>query len=232
MTTEKKEFTGQIITLNRPSLFGQKLPNALRRPSLSAMLVYDNPRLVVKPGLESDQELPNFGRILAPMSSDCWRTIVDFIIPKVATLEPGKQISIKNMTPAKNGEGETDVRLPPVHVSTTVLGRDKDGICFIAIKSADETRPQIKFSTMPSQYHPITGPDGKEFDAPLISYLTLKSFFKKIDDIFGPKLNEIWTPDTTGANGNWKDRNKSGGKPAARPAAQVADEPKFEDVEF
>jgi hypothetical protein len=231
MTTEKKEFTGQIITLNRPSLFAPKLPNGLRRPSLSAMLVYDNPRLVVKPGLETDQELPNFGKILAPMSSDAWRNIVDYIIPKIATLEPGKQISIKNMTPAKNGEGETDVRLPPVLVSTTILGRDKDGICFIAIKSADDTRPAVKFSTMPNAYHPITGPDGKEFDPPLISFLTLKSFFKKIDDAFGPKLNEVWDPNAAPTNNNWKDRNKTGGKPTSRPAA-AADEPKFQDVEF
>ncbi len=225
---EKKEFTGQLITLNRPNLFAAKLPNSIRRPTLTAKLIFDNPRLVIKTGLEADVELPGRGEITAPMSSSCWRDIVDYIIPKVATLEPGKQFSIANKTPAKNAEGESDMRLPPVLVSTTRIGRDKEGICYITIESADESRPKIVFRTLPTHYHPIVGPDGKEFDPPLVSYLALRSFFKKIDDVFGPKLNEEWKPDPSMVGTNWKDRNKS----ASAPKPSTAYEPKFEDVDL
>lgn len=231
-TPPKKEFTGQLITLNRPALFAPKLPTGQFRPSLTAKLVYDNPRLVVKTGIEADRDLPGRGEILAPMSADCWRFINDHILPKVKDLPPGKQYEVQNKTPAKNEKQENDMRLPPVLVSTTIIGRDKDGLYFVAIKSEDESRPRIKFSTAPSHFHPIIGPDG-EFDASMLSYLGLRAFFKKIDDVFGPKLNEVWEPDASLAGTSWKDRPKTGGVPrVSAPPPAGMEEANFQDVTF
>jgi len=223
MTSPKKEFTGQLITLNRPALFAPKLPNGQFRPSLTAKLIYDNPRLVVKTGIEADRELPGRGEINAPMSSDCWRFINDEVLPMAKNLEPGKQYAISNKTPAKNEKGENDVRLDPALVSTTIIGRDKDGNYFVAIKSADDSRPAIKFSTAPSKYHAILGPNGQEFDMSTMSYLGLRAFFRKIDSVFGPKLHETWSPDMPKQE-----------KPSYREGKNVSAEPEaaFMDVSF
>lgn len=71
----------------------------------------------------------------------------------------------------------------PRVVSTTILGRDKEGVMFIALVAKD--RPYLKFDFLGTNYHAIMGPDGQPLSKAEASNFFARGWRRTINNLTG-----------------------------------------------
>lgn len=135
------------LRLSCPPVQGANKPG-----SWAISLVANNPRIDVYTNVPNDK---NNGNIRGAMDMPSFYLLLQ-MMRKAVTLEDNQVLKLQNLNHVFFG-GERSAE--PKLVSTTLVGRDKDGVLFLACVAKD--RPYLKFNMLPSNYHVMIGVNGE-----------------------------------------------------------------------
>lgn len=145
--------------------------------TLSVGLINNSPRINVWTNINGDKDN---GRISAPMDSITFIALIGEL-EKIIDGENDVQVKIVNRT---GKPGETFV------VSTTVLGKDKEGRVFISVVA--ENRPKIKFTFLPSEWHMLTHKDGTPYTESALSVTYAKAWSRLLSSLLPTVLTNYY----------------------------------------
>lgn len=144
-----------------------KLPNADQRPRLVYTVKKQDVCLDVYTGLPNDK---NNGRIGVKLDVENFMLYIG-LINKVAEGDAGVSYEMK----IKDFVWKNRVRSEePKLQATIVVGKTKEGKCYVALLSYDTERPKIRFFFEPFYLHELTQ-NGKEPDAAYVSALVARA---------------------------------------------------------
>jgi hypothetical protein len=138
------------LRLSCPPVQGAQKPG-----SFAISLVANNPRFDVYTNVPNDK---NNGNIRAAMDMPTFYMVLA-AMEDALTLEDSQVLKIQNLNHTFFEGKRSD---QPKLVSTTCVGRDKEGCLFIAVVAKD--RPYLKFNLLPTNYHVMLGVDGNPLD--------------------------------------------------------------------
>ena len=127
----------------RLRLIGDAVNGSNRAPTLGFGINKNNPEIVVRTNVEGDKD---YGRITAKLST------ADFfaIFAALEDAIPGPANTKQTITLAASRFMNGKPSDSPMVDSKVIIGKDKDGILFIAVTSWEKDRPIIKFPFRPS----------------------------------------------------------------------------------
>lgn len=170
--------------LKRWTLF-TKAPGVEGRTSRLQWVVRDaNPRITVYTGIPND---PGYGMISAAMNPETFFVMLE-LLERIALGEPNTKNMITCKTSSRTEDGTTGERRL---VSTVWLGKDAEGIVWISVVAADETRPKIKFEFQISFYHELLKSNGTALSAAESSVLQTISVVKALRNIYSIHTSEF-----------------------------------------
>lgn len=150
------------LRLSCPPVQGAQKPG-----SFAISLVANNPRIDVYTNVPNDK---NNGNIRAAMDMPVFYMLLE-AMQDALTLEDSQVLKIQNLNHTFF-EGKRSEQ--PKLISTTCVGRDKEGCLFIAVVAKD--RPYLKFNLLPSNYHAMIGVDGNPMDKRQASNYFLRGY--------------------------------------------------------
>lgn len=176
---------------------------ARRPPSLKVSVIKNNPRIDVFTNIEGDADN---GRISAPMDAMTFFSLITKV-EDIAGGEPDQQIKIANKTGAPGYQKA---------ISHTLVGKDKEGRCFISVIAQD--RPKIKFTFLPSDWHSLAHKDGTPVEEAETSCLFARGWARLMSEL-APNVMDSYFEENqyqknNGNKGNFNkggNRNDSGG---------------------
>lgn len=161
------------LRLSAPPISGSK-----QRPQLSVAVVGGNPRINVYTNLDGDKEN---GRISAKMDLFAWGQLLEMIEHVIATPDTSR-LQMANKRPMDQNEQSPGGKREPIHETTSVVGRDKDGKIYIAVLAADNDRPKVIFHFGAQYYHTIVYRDAPQnfLEDRFVSELAAKAWVKSM----------------------------------------------------
>lgn len=202
---------------------GAKFPGAL-----AVSIVKNQVHLDVYTNVPNDKNNGNIRAAMDHLSFGAFLELFDTVLKSGP--DTAYKIQNKNHT-FFEGKRSEEPRL----VSTTILGRDKDGVMFIALVAKD--RPYLKFDFLGTGYHTLLGADGQPMSKADASGYFARGWRRTINNLTGPvAVAEYVAPEPknkegggNGGGGGGGNRNgggyngggnrNGGGAPAAAPAS-------------
>lgn len=191
-----------------------------RPGSLAVSLVKNQPHIDVYTNVPNDK---NNGNIRAAMDMPTFYMLLE-LMENVVTLDPEQCYKVPNKNHTFFEGKRSD---EPKLISTTIVGRDKDGVAFIAVVAKD--RPYLKFNFLPTNYHAVIGLDGQQMSPRDTSTYMLKGWIEQYRNFMAacantnyvepPPREDAGTPKqsygggqggNSGGGGGWKG-NSGGG---------------------
>lgn len=180
-------------------LYADKQAGAERNPVLQVTAPMNQPRLTVFTNVPNDTDR---GMINAPMGSTEFFDLMD-LLEQMIEGEPDNARQVRNMTG------------PPtnlVHLSTTKVGKDKEGVVWIGIFI--DGRPTIKFKFLPSMYHQFLNRDGSPISEAEMSCIHARSWIRLFRQLVPNVLDTHYQepePRNNRGGGNRGGYNRGGG---------------------
>ncbi len=159
----KTAFDEMKLRLEAPLQEGQRRP-----PALKVSVIRNNPRIDVFTNIDGDRDN---GRLSAPMDGLTFFALI-VKVEEIAAGEPDVQVKIANKV---GRPGEQRI------VSHTIVGKDKEGRCFISVVAQD--RPKIKFTFLPSDWHELSHRDGTPYADAELSCVYAKAWAKLMAEL-------------------------------------------------
>ena len=151
-------------------LIGDPVNGSRKKPTLAVSVRKNQPTIEVRTGVEGDKD---YGRIMAKLDSPTFFAIPPAIDQLcLATTPNDTKFVVKNMGVKFSQGGQRDVKLD----TQLILGKDRDGILFIAVTSWEKDRPIIKFSFRPSEMHDWYDGAGNKLSPAQVSVLYAQSW--------------------------------------------------------
>lgn len=176
-----------------------------KNATLSVKVYQNNPRLEVRTNVPNDRD---FGRITAALDTLTFFAL-SALIRRVAAGPSDTKEFIENKSTFVNGQ---KVQTPEV-VSKIVVGKDKEGVVYLAVTAKD--RPMFKFDILPSEWHYLKHGDGKPFEKDELSVIWAEGWCKTFEALVPFILHTEFKPAEFqprpggGGKGNWNNnRNK------------------------
>ena len=157
------------LRLSCPPAQGAQKPG-----SLAISLVANNPRIDVYTNVPNDKAN---GNIRAAMDMPVFYMLLE-MMDDALKLEDSQVLKLQNLNHTFF-EGKRSEQ--PKLISTTCIGRDKEGCLFIAVVAKD--RPYLKFNLLPSNYHVMIGVDGNPLDKREASNWFLRGYRKMLSEM-------------------------------------------------
>lgn len=174
-------------------------------------LVSNNPRLTVYTGDPEDAgERTGYGKIVAAMDAYAFYMLTG-LIKRIALEGPDTKYKMDNMNFTWFGGKRSD---GPVVVSSTWVGKDKEGIVWLSVVAKD--RPAIKFKFEAPKMHQICRADGSPADAGETSVLAALGYVQLLEGVMANLLVTEYTEppppkDRQGGGGGGYNRGGGGG---------------------
>lgn len=124
-----------------------------RGPTLGFAVTKNNPVIEVRTNVDGDKD---YGRIQAKIDTPTLFAIAQAMEEVASKENDTKAIWSVSAHRFIGGQRSKD----PMLDSKVMVGKDKDGVCFIAILSWDKERPVIKFPFKPAVLHTVAHGDG------------------------------------------------------------------------
>lgn len=157
------------LRLSCPPVNGAPKPG-----SFAVSLVNNNPRIDVYTNVPNDKQN---GNIRAAMDMPVFYMLLQAMEDSIA-LEDSQVLKIQNLNYTFFEGKRSDA---PKLVSTTCVGRDKEGCLFIAVVAKD--RPYLKFNMLPSNFHVMIGVDGNPLDKRQASNYFMRGYRKMMENM-------------------------------------------------
>lgn len=205
----KLRLSGPVLTDQ-----GAKFPGAL-----AVSVVKNQIHLDVYTNVPNDKNNGNIRAAMDHLSFGAFLELFDAVLKSPA--DTAYKIVNKNHTFFEGKRSEE-----PRVVSTTILGRDKEGVMFIALVAKD--RPYLKFDFLGTSYHSIIGPDGQPLSKAEASNFFARGWRRTINNLTGgvavaeyvapePKNKDGGGDGYNGGNNNRQ--NNSGGNSGGQSSA-------------
>lgn len=186
-TTEQYEH--QFKELDKFMMFTPAPGVENQRSSLTWSTFRGNPRITVFTRVPDDT---GKGMLQAPMNPTTFLSLMH-LLRDVAKGAPGRSFFVENDTAAKDAEGKPTRER--IRLSTTWVGKDKDGFVWLSVRA--ENRPVIAFKFIMSNYHRVFKGDGTALTQEESSSLealayaegvetTIKTFFADLRPPYDP----------------------------------------------
>lgn len=159
------------LRLSCPPVQGAQKPG-----SWAISLVSNNPRIDVYTNVPNDKYN---GNIRGAMDMPTFYTLIE-LMREAVKLEDNQVLKLQNLNHTFFEGKRSD---HPKLVSTTLVGRDKDGVLFLACVAKD--RPYLKFSMLPSNYHVMIGTNGEPMEKREASNFYLKGYANMLENMMG-----------------------------------------------
>lgn len=195
---KKNALSEYKVQLVGPTANGARFP-----ASISISVVNNQPRLTVRTNVDGAKD---YGRIMAKLDTPTFFAIIEAIDMARASQTEWK-MAIKNMNHkwSKQNGRSSEMSLE----STTWVGKDKDGVVFIAITAQDA--PNLKFVFSPTTYHNCVHADGSAWTEAEVSMLYSGSFIRWAQGLTLQILHDEYVePKPKGEKGNSGGGNNSG----------------------
>jgi len=150
---------------------GAKFPGAL-----AVSVVKNQIHLDVYTNVPNDKNNGNIRAAMDHLSFGAFLELFDAVLKSGP--DTAYKIQNKNHT-FFEGKRSEEPRL----VSTTILGRDKEGVMFIALVAKD--RPYLKFDFLGTGYHTLIGPDGQPMSKADASGYFARGWRRTINNLTG-----------------------------------------------
>lgn len=174
-----------------------------RPPSLVFGSIANNPRATVFTNIEQDQH-NNKGMIAGKIDAPIFYTFAQMIGQAVAA-PAGWRRGIKNFGhgPQQNGR-----RGEKVHQSTMVVGKDEQGVIYLAVLDQDRNRPNLQFALQPHRRYVVLDEQGNQLDPSRSSALMATVFKVALPRVMAKHVNQNYVaPDPS----TWQNNNNGGG---------------------
>lgn len=193
---------------------GAKWPGAL-----AVSLVKNQVHLDVYTNVPNDKNRGNIRAAMDMLTFGAFLELFEAVIASPA--DTAYKIPNKNHT-FFEGKRSEEPRL----VSTTIVGRDKEGVMFLALVAKD--RPYLKFDFLGTSYHAIIGPDGQPLSKADASNFFARGWVRTIGALVASVADSEYVPPVPkdgaaggggngsyGSNGNQQRSNSAPSKPAS-----------------
>jgi hypothetical protein len=186
------------LTLSCPPAQGATKPGTLK-----FSVVKNNPRIDVYTNVPNDR---NNGNIRAAMDSPTFYALLN-LLQKVIDGPADQKYSIDNLNytwfDGKRSE-------QPKVVSTTHVGRDKEGRVFIAVTAKE--RPYLKFVFLPSNFHAVKNIDGSPMSESELSTIYAQGYVDMLTELVANVLDTNYVePEQRNNKPGAGNRNSYGG---------------------
>jgi len=167
---KKNAFDNKKLNLSAPNSKGKKA-------TLSFALVNNNPRINVYTN-DPDDTIDN-GRISANMDTPTLFAMLHLLSQACRSKEAFRE-KINNQNHTYQGGQRSD---KAVVVSSTIIGKDDDGIIYISVTAPN--RPIIKFVFGPSEYHNFIHGNGSPWTPAELSKLYAEAYIAMLTSFIG-----------------------------------------------
>lgn len=197
-----------IFSNNKFNLTGEQWKDAKGRPNLKYRVVNNNPRFLVYMNDDKVQKPIPFA--LDPIII---QEVFQVVRHVVATKEPTRfAFELKSSYDHRGGRTEK-----PAPVSKIFIGRDSEGVCYIAFQAKGEQL--AKFSFTPSYYADLISATGEKVEKELASEIRAIAWVNALDSITGAFMvvHGKEPENKPGSGGGYDNKKKTGdwGKPKA-----------------
>jgi hypothetical protein len=209
MSTEQATPEHTFKDLDKFGLFTDAPGEQNRRSHLVWSTFRGNPRITVFTGVQNDTEK---GVIRAPMSPEVFLVMMEKL-EEVIKAQPGTKFWIENFTSPKQEEGQRLPSTERILISTTYMGKDKDGMVWISVR-APKDRPTIVFKFQLSDYHKLYNGDGSPVTPDQCSCIVANAWRKGVIAAMEKYMGEErppYDPETQGRNRNGGGFQRNGG---------------------
>lgn len=182
-----------------------------RKPSLVLGSIANNPRFTVFTGIEADQH-NNKGMIPGKIDAPVLYMFCE-LVGQAAQAQPGWRRGIKNFGQSRDNNGRRGEKM---HESTLTVGKDDNGVVYIALLSQDRSRPNLQFFLDPHRRFQLMDEQGQPMSRNRTSAL-MAIVMKHVMGITVAKhLNANYTPPDpstwqNGGGNNYGNRGGNGG---------------------
>lgn len=189
-----------------------------KRPTFHLYYTSNNPRIDIWTNVDNDMDK---GRITVNLNMTALYQLFE-VIEKVAN-DPTPDVLYKMTNENHPWDKQANRRAKEaVVLSTTAVGRDKEGRVWISVLAANPNRPKICFYFGAHQYHKLQRRGEALTDAE-ISTMAAKAFIKQLRDAISNVAATTYTPkDSTGQPSN--NNRSSGGNSSGSGAATYQDD--------
>lgn len=143
-----------------------------KKPTLAISVRKNQPTIEVRTGVDGDKD---YGRIMGKLDTPTFFAIVPAIERMCDPATPNdSKLVVKNMGVKFSQGGQRDVKLD----TQLIIGKDRDGIVYIAVTSWERERPIIKFAFRPSEMHEWFDGAGNKLSPADVSLLYAQSWAK------------------------------------------------------
>lgn len=193
----------------RYRLLGAPLDGASRRPTLSFKILRNGLVLEARTNIPEDKDYGRITLTFGPQDFFAFLTLLDGAID--AAVDTSETIAYADNPWTKQGRSP-EKKL----VGKVIVGKDKEGVVYIAIQSWDRSRPQVTFPVLPSgNYQFLGGPDNTAWDRPRISKLYAKSWRESLAQLMPMAYFDEYNPppprDNSNGGGGYNRNNNGGG---------------------
>lgn len=168
-----------VIQDKKFALFGKPVDGGKGPPKMSFDVYRGNPSITV---FTNDPKDPDGKPIKAKMDSVIFGTFIA-TVEQVIDAEPNTQLRMINRT---GHPKKTFVD------SITVVGKDGDGIIYIALNK--EGKPTKKFNFMPTVYSDLADEQGNPIPDAVKSRLYAKGFFRQLQEFVNKYVIDTYEP--------------------------------------
>lgn len=177
---------------NQPTVEG-------RPPSLVFGSIANNPRATVFTNIEADQH-HNKGMIPGKIDAPVFYTYCQ-LIGQAVSAPAGWRRGIKNYG---NGPKQQNGRWgEKVHETTMVVGKNEEGVIYIAVLDQDRSRPNLQFALAPHRRYTVLDENGNVMTADRASALMAIAYKGVLERSVAKHLNSNYVqPDTSQWTGN------------------------------
>lgn len=196
--SEMKPLPKTALNEFRLSLRGPKPENGGKEATMRVSVIKNSPRIDVFTNVEGDN-----GPISAPMDAFTFFALLE----KLREIIDGGEDTQVKITNKTGAPGKQTV------LSTTVLGKDKDGRVYISIIA--QNRPKIKFLFLPTDWHHLAHKDGTPLSERELTELYAKAWCRLFEQLV-PNVLDTYFEESDygkgGKGGRGKQYDKSGYK--------------------
>lgn len=172
----------RAVNVSRLSLHAPAPTAEGKTADLNWSVFEGNPRLVVYTSdpQEKENKEKSFGRIQVALDPPDVGLLMVYLKKVLANDTPNFKLGLKNLN-SYNYKTNERYEGDPQHINDIVVGRDADGVIFIAAVEPD--RPSIRFYFGPTKFHrPVKG-DGSEFTKKELSEFYAESWIIMVPEV-------------------------------------------------
>lgn len=209
----------QVLDFPRASMYTLAPGSDRERASLVWSVLNGNPRLTCWTRVPDDKDK---GRIQAGIGITAMLAMLSRM-EEIYKGAPDDRNAMDVLGANKDASGNLIDRTR-VMTSRVLFGKNADGICWISLVSADESRPRIVFNFGAFEWHPLRKRNGEEFTASEISQVHalsvveyLRNSFLKLDKGVTPEEKKAMSESRQKGNTNSQNRTSSYSQQSSSP---------------